>query len=83
MPDGDLPRLAAFLRESQRVLAAVVTETLQGELGDGADAGGGVDEDGEDRPVAEADNITDVDRLQQPPGLARLAQARRDGGRSD
>ena len=51
VPDGDLPRLAAFLGEPQGVLRPVVLEALQGELGHGADAGGRVDEDGDDGPV--------------------------------
>jgi hypothetical protein len=40
MAHRDLPRLAAFLRESERILRPVVHKALQGQLGDRADAGG-------------------------------------------
>ena len=53
----DFAGLAAFLEKPQRVLRAVVPEALERQLGDGADAGGGVGEDGEDRLVAQADEI--------------------------
>ena len=69
MPDGDLARLAALLGEPQRVLRTVMLEALEGELGDGADPGGRVDQHGEDRPVPQADEVRDIDRLQEVAGL--------------
>src|SRR5512135_2419674 len=47
VPHRDRARLAAFLREAERVLRPVVLEALEGQLGHGADAGGGVGKDRE------------------------------------
>ena len=69
VPDGDLPRLAALLGEPQGVLRAVVLEVLEGQLGDGADAGGRVDQHGDDGPVPEAHEVRGVDRLEEVAGL--------------
>ena len=54
--DRDFAGLAALLLEAERVLAAVVVEILAAQPGDGPDARGGVDEDGDDGPVAQADD---------------------------
>ena len=69
MPDGDLPRLTAFLGEPQGVLRAVVLQALEGQPGHSTHAGGGVDQHGDDSPVPEADEVRGVDRLQEVPGL--------------
>ena len=49
--DGDFPGLAAFFGEVKQPLAAVMLEALDFERGGGADAGGGINHDGDHRPV--------------------------------
>ena len=61
VPHRDLARLAAFLGEPERILRPVVLEALEGQLGDGADAGRRVDEHREDGAVPEAHQVRDVD----------------------
>src|SRR5262249_5739459 len=54
VPDGDLAGLPALLGKPKTPLRPVVLKVAEPEPAYGADAGGGVDEDGDHGPVAQA-----------------------------
>ena len=60
MPDRNLSGLAALVEELEAVLVAGVEKIAPAEAGDRADPSGRVDQDRDDRPVAKADDMTQV-----------------------
>ena len=70
--DRDLAHLAAFFAEAQGPLFAEIAQVAQAQPGDGADPRAGVGEHAEHGAIAQADDVTEVDRAQQ---FARLLDA--------
>ena len=67
--DGDLAFAAALLAEPEGAEAAQIAEVLEPEVGDGADAGAGVGQGAEERPVADTGGLGQVEGLQEGPGV--------------
>ena len=63
--DGNLARLASLLGEAKTGLVGGVIEVASSKFGDGSDAGGGVDQHGENCTVAQADDVGRVETGQQ------------------
>ena len=61
----NLPDLAPFLQEPEEGLATAGSEAPDGKPGHCADAGGGVDQNGDDGPVAQANDVVHADRGEQ------------------
>ena len=72
MTDRDLAHLAAFFAKAQGPLFAEIAEIAQAQPGDGADLRAGVGKHPEHGTIAQADDVTEVDRAQQ---FARLLDA--------
>ena len=66
----DLPDLAPLLGKLQRPVVAVVPQVPDPDPADGPDAGAGVNERPQDRPVAKSDDVARIDGGEQGPGLA-------------
>jgi len=61
VPAGDVAEVAAYFVEAEHELTAVVVEVATTHLGDRSGPHGGVDHDGDDGPVAQADDVAGVD----------------------
>ncbi len=72
MTDRDLAHLAAFFTEAQGPLFAEIAQVAQAQPGDGADPRAAVGEHPEHGAIAQADDVTGVERAQQ---FARLLDA--------
>jgi len=64
----DLPRFAALLLEVEHPLIAGIVKIAAPETGDGARPGGRIDQNGDDRAVAQTDKRRSPDRSEQFPG---------------
>ena len=72
MVRGDFVTLAALLVEAKPPALPLRVEVLDAHVGDGADAAEGVDHDGDERAIAQADEGLRLDRLEE---AARLGAA--------
>ena len=77
MTDRDLAHLAAFFAEAQGALFAEIAQVAEAQPGDGADPRASIGEYPKHGAIAQADDVTEVDRAQQ---FARLLDADLGGG---